>query len=1096
MLLTKQTIPADAKKRSAVVRRVRIDGAFPELQSRTSALTAGVKGRRLTLFEAYQLAASVQHAYAEAGYPLVNAIVRPQYFAKGEVRIDIIDGFIEGLDLSGMPQDLRQLVQDRLAPIVGQRHITLAEIQRHILLIGELPGVNGNTKSKPGVHPGGIILVVDATETPFTYGLGVNNYLPRQYGTFLFSQGFSINNTLGLGETIHAEAASTSDFGQFFEGQAKTQAFGFGGVLPIGSDGFTISGNYYQSRVSPITQPGTFAPGAPEGETFHGTLQRVSARANYPLLLSLQQTLRFQIGFDFTDDKGNIGPAPNFYTPAGEPIFSLFHDQYSDLRLAGEWSVNFPWALGGKAISALVYNHGVAGLTGNIYDPLSRIGASPYFNKLGAEVHVLQPLPGNFNLALLGRGQTGFGRPLMASEDLVLAGPDALSGFSLGSLYVDSGAVGRAELQRPFTVPLSGVTAVASPYLFGAWGGGRLEQISPGQNFDVHATSFGAGLRTNANFAGWPFNETVDLEAARVSSNVPYARSGYAGTFTYQMKYAGDPFASAPPRLSRSPDSRRPDFTSSGFYAGLNAGYAFDGSAEITSTGTVISNAADRFFFGNGAPVSAANITGSAPASPGTPIGGGQVGYNFAAGHWVLGAEADIQGAGAASLTTSSRVANATVAGATETATTVFEDSKSVDWLGTLRGRVGVEVAPNLLPYITGGLAVGAVRAESRATQSWADPANGPFSATASSSVAYGSYSNTLVGWTLGGGIEWMFAPGLSLKGEYLFYDLGEGHFSSGTLTTSALGFANVVASNSSARFDGHIIRIGLNYHFGMDQQPAQSRIVKGPAEDSSVPVWNGFYAGLNSGYAWGFNNNSGATNDASVGSNALDQQLSVPGFTTALAPASAAAISGKSNSVPSGFIGGGQVGYNLQLNRGLIGFEADLQGTGEKGHGSYASNNIYNTGNPAATVGLQTQVYNTASVDWLGTLRGRLGLFVRPDLLVYATGGLAYGETSSSTFINQHWSGPLILPLKTSGSTGISNKVLAGWTAGGGLEWMFSRNLSLKAEYLLYDLGHSNYGSSAALTTFGKSNSILPTTSIHYDGQIIRIGLNYYFAP
>jgi outer membrane immunogenic protein len=75
-------------------------------------------------------------------------------------------------------------------------------------------------------------------------------------------------------------------------------------------------------------------------------------------------------------------------------------------------------------------------------------------------------------------------------------------------------------------------------------------------------------------------------------------------------------------------------------------------------------------------------------------------------------------------------------------------------------------------------------------------------------------------------------------------------------------------------------------------------------------------------------------------------------------------------------------------------------------------------------------------------------------------------------------------------------NKIMAGWTAGGGFEWMFARNLSLKGEYLLYNLGDVNYGSSPSLTTFGVSNSALPWTTLKYDGQIARVGLNYYFAP
>lgn len=1095
--LVKQVIPPDAKRRWALVRRVRIDGGFPELQNQTAALIAGFQGRRVTLADAFQFAASVQQAYGEAGYPLVNAILEPQFFAEGEVRIKIIDGFIENLDLTGVPQDLRRLVSDRLAPIVGRKHITLPEIQRHILLIGELPGVTGGTKTKLGNEFGGVILVVEATETPLIYGAGVNNYLTREYGTFLFSQGFAINNTLGMGETIHAEVASSDDFGQFFNGQAKTQAFSFGGSLPIGPDGFSTSANYSQSRVSPTPQPGAFPLGVPGNEGFHGVLQDAAVRANYPLLLSQQQTLRFQLGFDFVDDKEDVAPVPNFVTAAGVPIYNIFHDQYEDARVAGEWSINFPWAWGGHAISALIYNRGIGGITGDAFVPLSRPGASPDFNKLATEVRIQQPLPEGFIFAALGRAQTSFGQSLMEPEELQLAGPDVLSGFGLGTVYVDSGGVGRAELQRPFPLAVSGATAVAAPYVFGAWGAGRFEQVFPGENPDVHATSFGGGVRANASFAGWPFNETLNLEAARVTSNVPFAREGYVGSFTYQMKYGGDPFSGggggtpwlALARMPDSdPDSRPSNFTSSGWYGGLNFGYAFDASPKISSTGTVLSNALDIFGNSNASAVSAGNITGAFPTSFASPIGGGQIGYNFApGGPFLLGAEADIDGAGASSLTTSSRQANAFYAGGAtiDTLTTTLEDSKSLDWLGTLRGRAGWMATPDLLAYATGGLAFGGVEADTRASQSWIDPAAGPLSAS-NSTVAIGHYSNTLVGWTLGGGVEWMFAPGLSLKGEYLFYDLGSVNFASGTITNSIFGAPpNVVASNSSAHFDGHIVRVGLNYHFGMDEEPS-GRIVKGRKEDDPpVPVWDGFYAGVNTGYSWGFRNS--ASNSATVGSTALDTALA-----SSFAPAAAMGIAGQSNAEPDGMIGGGQIGYNLQLNRGLVGIETDLQGSGASGRNAYVTNYTFAGG----AVGLNTRVDNLTSLDWFGTLRGRIGLFVLPNLLAYATGGLAYGETTSTTMVDQQWSGGITATFKTTPSFGSVNKIMAGWTAGGGFEWMFARNLSLKGEYLLYNLGDVNYGSSPSLTTFGVSNSALPWTTLKYDGQIARVGLNYYFAP
>lgn len=1081
--VAQQKPPADAERRSAVVRRVEITDGFPEFQNQMSALIAGVEGRRLTLAEAYQFTASVQQAYLDAGYPLVNAVLQPSAFAGGEIRIKIIDGFIESLDLSGVPTEIRGLVRARLSPIVGHGHLTKAELQRHIQLLGELPGVTGSTKSKLGDIPGGVVLEVSATQTPFAESTSVNNYLPEEDGTYLFSQAFSLNNALGFGENLHAEFASSDDFGHVFDGTAKSEAFSVGGFLPIGADGFTLGAGYAQSRTSPSPTPVQLDTGDFASESTFDEFQRLSLRAGYPLLLAGGQSLHGQIGFDFVDNVSTLGPFP-YVNPGGQPDFNLFHDQYEDLRAGAEWHVAFPWAWGGNAITGAIYTHGLAGLPGSVADPLSRPGASPDFNKLYGEIRIQQPLPESLVFSALGRAQTSFGRSLMESEELQLAGPDALSGFGLGTIYADTGAVGRAELQRPFAVPLKGGAAVATPYIFGAAARGRFEDVYPGEDANVSATSFGGGLRAAAKFTGWPFYETLDLELARVNSNVPFTREGYSATFSYQMAYSGDPFGAPQLGQEGSADLRTSDFTS-GFYAGVNSGYAFDASPRIASTGKVVSDALDENFTpSNGAEVSAANITGTAPASADTPLGGGQVGYNFIDDRWVLGGEADIQGAGQASISQSVRTSTATIIGEAQPVTTVFDDSKSLDWLGTLRGRAGVLATPGLLAYVTGGLAYGGVSANTRATQSWpANVNNTPYSLS-SSSVGSGGFSDTLMGWTAGAGLEWMFAPGFSVKGEYLYYDLGEGHFPSGVLVTAPAGGIaeeNVVASNSSARFNGHIVRIGLNYYFGARDEPPPI-VVKGPSEESR-PVWNGYYAGLNAGYDFGFG--SSASNSAKIGSTDLDQNLGVD-----FAPYLAALIAGNSKAAPNGFIGGGQVGYNLALDRGLVGFEADMQETGAKGHGAYTN---YFSSDPNNLFALTTHVDNATAVDWLGTLRGRLGLFLRSDLLAYTTGGLAYGETSSGTFIDQKWSGTFF-PFQTSGSIGLNNRLMAGWTAGAGLEWMFSRDLSLKGEYLFYDLGVARYGASPSSLAFGLSDTALPSTAFRYNGQILRVGLNYHF--
>jgi outer membrane immunogenic protein len=119
-------------------------------------------------------------------------------------------------------------------------------------------------------------------------------------------------------------------------------------------------------------------------------------------------------------------------------------------------------------------------------------------------------------------------------------------------------------------------------------------------------------------------------------------------------------------------------------------------------------------------------------------------------------------------------------------------------------------VTPSLLAYGTGGFAFGHVSA----TTAFAEAVGGPCGCGPAVAVAASS-SATLPGWTAGGGVEWMIAPQWSLKGEYLYYDLGT---LSNTLTivqTNAAGanfFGATVAFTAVVK--GNIARVSVNFHF------------------------------------------------------------------------------------------------------------------------------------------------------------------------------------------------------------------------------------------------------------------------------------------
>jgi outer membrane immunogenic protein len=240
--------------------------------------------------------------------------------------------------------------------------------------------------------------------------------------------------------------------------------------------------------------------------------------------------------------------------------------------------------------------------------------------------------------------------------------------------------------------------------------------------------------------------------------------------------------------------------------------------------------------------------------------------------------------------------------------------------------------------------------------------------------------------------------------------------------------------------------------------------------------LWNGFYGGLNVGYA---DEQSTFTTSANYAS---DVALGVgAGNSEALAALSSGRII-TSNGM--GVIGGGQVGYNVQLNKVWVaGIEADIQGKTGTSSGSIAAGLPIPGG--VSVTSIQTA---SASTDWIGTVRGRLGLLLTPTWLVYFTGGLAYGDSSASTTLAQSGGA-----FAGAGAGSISSTRIGG-TFGAGLEWMFARNWSAKAEYLFYDLGTASFSYPATSGFFAVPVYQTVTNTVHFEGNIARVGVNYHF--
>ena len=253
-----------------------------------------------------------------------------------------------------------------------------------------------------------------------------------------------------------------------------------------------------------------------------------------------------------------------------------------------------------------------------------------------------------------------------------------------------------------------------------------------------------------------------------MSTSVPIAFPALVRTLLSAAALAGGlavaQAADLPRRSPPPPLPVPPAFTWTGFYAGVNAGYAFRDSGGGFTDPTY------------GA------VTGG--AAKGGFAGGGQVGYNVQltpGSGFVLGVEADLQGAAFAK-------ADAAYLGTARFASV----RPSLDYFGTVRGRVGYTF-DRVLIYGTGGFAYG-----------------GGSAAANAAAYPYALPDTTRTGYAVGGGVEYAFTDKLSAKIEALYLNLGK-RFSGATYYDAASA-TYLGAGRSEAGFG--LVRAGLNYRF------------------------------------------------------------------------------------------------------------------------------------------------------------------------------------------------------------------------------------------------------------------------------------------
>jgi outer membrane immunogenic protein len=271
--------------------------------------------------------------------------------------------------------------------------------------------------------------------------------------------------------------------------------------------------------------------------------------------------------------------------------------------------------------------------------------------------------------------------------------------------------------------------------------------------------------------------------------------------------------------------------------------------------------------------------------------------------------------------------------------------------------------------------------------------------------------------------------------------------------------------------------------------------IANATAEEMAVPpsqfitaavpylAWTGFYVGINGGYAWGNSSVAFTPNDSAAAAGTCGGGGAPKGQCI-----------GSVDFRRDGAVAGGQFGFNWQVNsHWLIGAEADYQWSNLDGSVS----SPFRLGNVGATNMVASQ-----TVESFGTIRARAGVVLAPPLLLYGTGGLAFGQVHENLRVPAVATGGLspaggfsyACTIGTTCFTGSAAQTLFGWSAGAGAEYAITTNLIFRTELLYVHLSAPTVTATATAVAAGTSPASIAAGFSPVYFAVMRAGLNYKF--
>lgn len=422
-------LPPTAAKLKLKLTQIKVVGATIFTPEQLTAPYRSQYGRTISVGDLDAMAKQMAMRYQNAGYILTRVVLPPQHITNGVVTFQVVEGFIDKVDVAGdLSYGDKDLLMRYAKHLQGKKPLNVKDLERYTLLANDVPGMTVKAVLNPSrTTPGAADLVLVTEEKRISEYFTVNNYGTKFIGPVQYFAGVNLNSIFMPGDSTGFQYTTTGNKELNYGQITHTELFGSEGLQ------LTVNANYTN------TEPGSFL----QPFDIVGISTSLNADLAYPLIRSRANTLYVHGGFNILDSQSN---SPN-------PAVLSYNDHIRMLFLGLNYSTIDNWFQVGYNQVSFDVTQGLHVLDASGASNISRPNGKSDFTALHLNGSRLQTLPMNFSVFLNAQTQYAF-EPLLAAEQIAYGGSIIGRGYDPAEITGDEGAGGTVELRYDWPLNL------------------------------------------------------------------------------------------------------------------------------------------------------------------------------------------------------------------------------------------------------------------------------------------------------------------------------------------------------------------------------------------------------------------------------------------------------------------------------------------------------------------------------------------------------------------------------------------------------------------------------------------------------------------